>query len=203
VSASHRPVTGAPLAVVAATRPYPGEQVSGDAWTVEQAGAISRVALVDGLGHGPLAAAAAAAALAALRAQPELGPSAALQACHAALRGTRGAAVSIAAVDATRGRLSFVGVGNVEARVWTNGRVERPIAYRGIVGLSMPVARVVEVGLVAPWALMIHSDGISSRVDPGDLSAVSAGDLQAHADALLATWGRVNDDATLVLVRPA
>src|SRR4051812_27934099 len=112
----------APLTIAVATRTYPGETVSGDAWTVEWSGPVWRLALVDGLGHGPLAAEAAQAALACLRARPDLDPMAALAACHGALRGTRGAALSIATVDTARQRLTFVGVGNVEARVWTADR---------------------------------------------------------------------------------
>jgi serine phosphatase RsbU (regulator of sigma subunit) len=195
-------VTGDSLTVAVASRAYPGEEVSGDAWTVESTGSTVRLAVFDGLGHGPVAAAAAAAGLATLRARPELDPLAALRACHAALRATRGAAVSIASVDLVERRLVFAGVGNVEARVWTGGRVQRPIAYRGIVGSIMPSSRAIELELEPPWALMMYSDGVSSRLDPGDLAAVAPADLQAHADSLIAAWGRASDDVTLLLARP-
>jgi len=47
------------LVVAGVSRPYPGETVNGDAWAVHRHGGAGRIALVDGLGHGPEAAVAA------------------------------------------------------------------------------------------------------------------------------------------------
>jgi hypothetical protein len=145
-------VVDRPVIVAAAGRPCVGEMVSGDRWTVEWSGAACRIAVIDGLGHGPLAAEAAAAAVQALKEQPELGPAEALRRCHTALRGTRGAAISVARIDPVAGSLSYAGVGNVEARLWRNGHQERPIAYRGIVGNALPTIRVFEFLLGPAWA---------------------------------------------------
>src|SRR4051812_14246067 len=125
------------VTVVGASRTYPGETDNGDAWTADWHDGACRVAVIDGVGHGPLAAAAAQLAVRTLASQPHLLPAEALRLCHDALRGSRGAAISIAHIDAERGRLTYAGVGNVEARLWLGESWQRPISYRGIVGLTL------------------------------------------------------------------
>jgi serine phosphatase RsbU (regulator of sigma subunit) len=187
------------LIVAGATRPRPGETANGDGWTVQRVGDRVRVALVDGLGHGPAAAEAAARAIGVLEAQPELDPIRALQECHEALRSGRGAALAVVFVDAKAGTLSYAGVGNVEARLRQDDRGERLISYRGIIGSTLPTLRVFERTLISPWLLVLHSDGISSRAElPADALEREPGEL---AEALLAEWARPSDDATIVVIK--
>ena len=186
----------------AATRPYPGETANGDGWAVSWDGDACRLTVVDGLGHGPAAAAATRAALDALAARPGLGPADALRTCHAALAGTRGAAVSVARLEPDRRRLTYAGVGNVEARLWPAGPAgpaTRPIAYRGIVGAVLPTLRPAEFDLAEGWLLVLHTDGLSARLVLEPESAAAGVEPQALAEALLTRWGRATDDATVVV----
>jgi hypothetical protein len=175
---------------------------NGDAWLVSWHEGACRVAVIDGLGHGPAAAAAAAAAVGALREAPHLDPVAALLACDRALAGTRGAAISVAWLGPSR-RLVYAGVGNVEARLWQPDREQRPVARRGIVGAAAPRGRPSEFALGAEWWLVVHTDGVSARFRLGELPEFGRRDPQGLADALVARWGRQADDATAVVVRPA
>jgi serine phosphatase RsbU (regulator of sigma subunit) len=189
--------------VVAASRPYPGEQVNGDGWTVQWHAGRCRVAVIDGLGHGPEAAAATERARAALSRHPELGPVAALARCDAALAGTRGAAISVATIDPVAGRLTYAGIGNIEAQLWQAGTARRPVAYRGIVGVRHRALRAFDFDLDPAWWLLLYTDGISSRLDVTEIAATLSHDPQAAADAALARWGRATDDATVVVACPA
>ena len=55
------------LNIATATRPHPHETLSGDLWTVQWAAdGACRLAVIDGLGHGPAAHEAASAAVRAL-----------------------------------------------------------------------------------------------------------------------------------------
>jgi serine phosphatase RsbU (regulator of sigma subunit) len=193
-----------PVEVAAATRPYPGESANGDAWATAWPPGACRIAVVDGLGHGPAAAAAAAAATAALAAQPELGPVEALQLCHGALAKSRGAAIAIARIDPADQRLTYAGVGNVEARLWSGGEARRLIAYRGVIGVVLPrTIRAFEHPLDDDWLLLLHTDGVSSRFaldGPREAAARAPAELAA---AVLAGWGRPTDDATVVVARTA
>jgi serine phosphatase RsbU (regulator of sigma subunit) len=194
------PVDGRPIAVAGATRPYPGETVNGDAWTVDWHQGVCRIAVIDGLGHGTLAAAAAELAVANLTAQPELNPESALWACHRALIGSRGAVMSIAQIDVAAGRLIYAGVGNVEAQLWQSERRQRLIAYRGVLGGSLPVKiRAFTFDLGMDWCLLIYTDGIRDRFERDGLAPPEPPSAQSWADALVAQWARETDDATLVV----
>jgi serine phosphatase RsbU (regulator of sigma subunit) len=192
-----------PLVVAAASRPYPGETVNGDAWAVHWGAGGCRIALVDGLGHGPLAAQAADAAVAVLAEHPDLGPLDAIDACHRALAGTRGAGLAVACIDPLARRLEYAGVGNIEARLWSGGRHARPISYRGIVGATLPRAQAFGFMLSEPWLLLLHTDGVRSSLLLEHDPTLAPDVLQDLADALLRDWARTTDDATLVLVMPS
>ena len=111
------------VAIGSASRPYPGELVNGDAWQVDWYQGGCRIAVIDGLGHGPQAADAAHAALTTLSSRPELSPSDALKCCHRALSATRGAAISIATIDTAAEELIYAGIGNVDAHLLLEGRL--------------------------------------------------------------------------------
>lgn len=195
-------VPSAPLTILlgAATRPHPGERENGDAWTAQRRGAACRLALIDALGHGPEAAAVARIAVAQLEANPDLEPVRALEACHGALIGTRGAAISIALLEPELGRLTFAGVGNVDGRLWHgDGRSEQPIAYRGIVGTARPTLRAFELPLRPGALFVLFSDGIRSGLDLSLLSPDLLDDPARLATEVLARWARQHDDATVVV----
>ena len=190
-----------PIAIAVAERPYPGEPVSGDAWQVDWDGDVCRIAVVDGLGHGPQAAAAALAATADLAAHPGRDPAAAVQGCHEALTGTRGAALLIVGVDLRDRQLTIAGVGNVEAQLWQNGRTQHLMSDRGIVGSVLPRIRPVVVDLDATWLLLMYTDGIRNRFDLGTVRE-TAPEGQGCAEAVLNAWSRATDDATVLVAQP-
>jgi serine phosphatase RsbU (regulator of sigma subunit) len=161
-----------------------------------------RIALIDGLGHGPQAAAAADAACAALAEQPALLPVDALQLCHRALAHTRGAAITVVQIDEASRRLTFTGVGNVEGRLWQSGTQKRALAYRGIVGLALPKLRSFDFELEQDWLVLLHTDGVSARFEIDALPAETRTDPRALAEAVLAGWARPTDDATVVVASP-
>jgi hypothetical protein len=193
----------ATLTIAAAARPYPREVVNGDAWTVQQRGGVQRITLIDGLGHGPTAAEAADTAVAALEGAPELTAVEALSLCHAVLAKTRGAAVSIADIDLEKRNITFVGIGNVEGILRSGGRDQHLVPLRGIAGSAAPRVRAFDFALSEEWLLLMHSDGISSRVSLTDRDIpVDSESARLLADDLLTQWGRERDDATLVIACP-
>jgi serine phosphatase RsbU (regulator of sigma subunit) len=191
------------LIVAGATRPFPGESSNGDAWHVDWHEGRCRVAIIDGLGHGQPAADAANLAMRALAARPELDPEASLRVCHGALTSTRGAAMSIALIDPLANNLTYSGVGNAEARLLVDGRTERLIAYRGIVGAVLPRLRSFAYTLASEWMLIMYTDGIRSRFELDGLSDMQRRNAQTMADAILEGWARATDDATVVVVAHA
>ena len=191
------------LAIGWVSRPHPDETANGDSWVAHWHADVCRLAVVDGLGHGPAAALAARAAVDVLGANPELAPEEALLVCHGALKGTRGAAMAICAIDVTRGHLSFAGVGNVDVQLLLAGSVTRLVSHRGIVGAAFPRLRGSRFDLGADWIAVLHTDGVSARFNIRDvLDSVGRRDAQALAEYVLAGWARPSDDATVVVVTP-
>jgi serine phosphatase RsbU (regulator of sigma subunit) len=191
-----------PIEIAAAARAYPGEEVNGDAWRVDRDGDRVRIAVIDGLGHGAEAATASSLAVASLAEDQTLDPVAAIVRCHHELLGTRGAAAGVVLIDPLAQHLVFAGLGNVEARLWQNGSEKRLSSARGIVGSALRTIRPETVALGTDWRLVLHSDGISSRfrleevVTPGQT-------LNELANEILVQWGRVTDDATVVVAGTA
>jgi serine phosphatase RsbU (regulator of sigma subunit) len=191
------------ILIAAAARAYPTEVVSGDVWHVDWIGTTCRIAVIDGLGHGPDAASAATRARDVIAAAPDVDAAEVLRRCHAALKGTRGAAVGIAGVDPAADRVAFAGIGNVEARLVTPERSTSLPSARGIVGSVLPTVRPAVSRLGTDWLLLIHTDGVSDRIDVTDLTEAVRSDPQQLANALLTRWGRATDDATIVVAYPA
>jgi serine phosphatase RsbU (regulator of sigma subunit) len=191
------------IEIAVAARPHPKETVNGDASAVHWSDDVCRIAVIDGLGHGRDAAFASARAVAVLDAHPSIAPAEAIQRCHTALAGTRGAAMAVARLDPVRGELTYAGIGNIEAHLWqTDDRRERAISYRGIVGAVLPTIRTFTLTLGADWTFIMHSDGVSARIDTEALKAHSPWEPDALAEAILARYARASDDATVVVARP-
>ncbi|MEW1648598.1 ATP-binding SpoIIE family protein phosphatase [Streptomyces sp. NPDC091219] len=154
----------------------------------------------DGLGHGPIAALAGQAAVQALRTSTARTPEEAMQHVHQALRGTRGAAVAIARIEAD-GRVLFCGVGNITAAIVTDSTRANLLSHPGIVGHQMRSLRTYELQLPPHAALILHSDGLSDRWTPGDLAGLLAHRPAVIAAGLLRLAGTRRDDASVVVAR--
>ena len=79
--------------------PVRGEHECGDGWIFQEFPRGVRLTVADGLGHGPLAAAASRAAIGTASEQLNETAPVLLERIHGALRATRGAAVAVAEID--------------------------------------------------------------------------------------------------------
>jgi hypothetical protein len=176
---------------------------SGDVHVVAAFPGGALAAVIDGLGHGPEAAAAANLAASVLEASPADPVDALLARCHEALRRTRGAVASLASFDARTASVTWAGVGNVEGFLLRADPAVRPareaITLRGgIVGYQLPAPRLAAVPVARGDVLVLATDGLRSGFGDG-LSA--AAPPQEMADAILARHARGSDDALVLVVR--
>jgi hypothetical protein len=189
------------LTVAGVSVPATGETVCGDGWLVlpHQEGPIAVV--VDGLGHGPIAAEAAAAAANALAGARFSTLPEALSIVHAALRATRGAALSLLQVDAAAGVARFAGIGNVGGLIWQNGTERRAVSLNGTLGHSARTFRDFSYPWLAGAAFVMFSDGLISHWSLTDYPGLLRHDPALAAAVLYRDYSRGRDDVTVVVGR--
>jgi anti-sigma regulatory factor (Ser/Thr protein kinase) len=192
--------------------PLGGLGPSGDGWAVA-AGPRLAALVVDGLGHGPEAAAAARAALAVFERRPPAGadgsppaeqqPADLAREAHQAMRATRGGVLGACVIDPDGGRLVYSGVGNIHGRIVSGSRRDHLISHPGTLGtqLSPPRIQTSAHAWEPGSALILASDGIDTRWDPG----AHPGLLERHPAVTAAVihrdHARGRDDATVLVVR--
>ena len=183
-------------------RPYPGETTSGDDAAFVRAGDVLVAAVVDGLGHGELAREAAEKARDVVYAQPTIGPDAILMRCHEELGRTRGAVMTVAALDEGRGEIRVASVGNVSAQLVGPGGTARFGGASSVLGAAGPVRRpVAEQRPVDRYdVLVLASDGVSSRLDLSDQRDLLREHPAVVAQRIVERFGRDNDDVTVLVV---
>jgi hypothetical protein len=180
--------------------PLRGETECGDAWHIDHGKQLISVLLVDGLGHGPEAAAVALIATTTFRRLPGSPPDRILQVMSDAMRGSRGAAVSVAVINKAERTLTFSGVGNVDGRVVAADRTEHLVPQNGIVGHTMPIVRSTRVAWPEGACLVMHSDGITTRWRLDAYPRLARAHPALIAGIIYRDFGRERDDATVLVL---
>lgn len=184
-----------------ACRALAGERESGDAFVVRACDGGVLLAVVDGLGHGPEAAEASDAAAVALSSSTSASLPGLIEDCHEAMRGTRGAVMSLVLV--TPGQLEWIGVGNVEASlVRREGalarRVDSALLHGGVVGYQLPRLHARRVEVSAGDLMLLATDGIAPDFLEGLATRSRPSVIAAQ---VLNDFGRTNDDALVLVAR--
>jgi phosphoserine phosphatase RsbX len=186
-----------------AMRTRRGEATSGDLAVVTLLAEGVLVAGIDGLGHGDEAARAARRAAEVVRQSPSQDLARLVQRCHDALKGTRGAAISLAFVSPSEGGVTWLGVGNVEGRVLSGDpsaaqpKGSLPLGT-GVPGHELPPVRATRLDLRTGDVIVLATDGVASGfADSLDVS----GSTQAISERILSDHWKPLDDALVVAVR--
>lgn len=194
-----------PIEWARAGRPLPSEYTSGDrGLAVDIDGAAALFGVVDGLGHGPEAAAAALRAVEAVKRSSTERLEVLIQLCHRVLEGTRGVAMTLARVDFGANTLTWTGVGNVTADLVAKSPTGVQIRSSarltaGIVGYRIPEIKPAQVVSMRPGDLLVIStDGITENyLDHIDFSATAV----VIAEELLGKDAKETDDAMVLAAR--
>jgi anti-sigma regulatory factor (Ser/Thr protein kinase) len=187
--------------VGAVSVPKPGEDVCGDGWMAMSSEDRTLLAVIDGLGHGPDAAAATAAALAIVRAHGRAPAPEVVERMHAGLRGTRGAAGAVAALDRQRRVVRFCGIGNIAGLVIADGTTRAMVSHHGILGHEVRKTQEFSYPWPARALVVLHSDGVGTRWDLGAYPGLTERDPLLTAGVLYRDFRRGRDDATVLVAR--
>jgi negative regulator of sigma-B (phosphoserine phosphatase) len=197
-------MTGWPqLSCAIAEAALSSEPESGDRHLIQPFEDGVLVAAVDGIGHGLEAAEAAKRAIATLASAAQDSPISLVQRCHEQLKETRGAVMTLAAINLRQGTLTWIGVGNVEAVLFHESgdpsrRSDRALLRGGVVGYQLPELRAEVLPLAPHDTLVLTTDGVKPEF--AETIAIN-GDPQALADSILARFRKTTDDALVVVVQ--
>ena len=193
--------SGTPIQIGVVSEPVRGEEFCGDGWAARLSPAHTILMVVDGLGHGILAAEAAREAERTLAAVKRDSLTEIIQDVHLALKKTRGAALGMAKIDADKGLLTFAGVGNISASIIASGSSRSMPSHNGIMGQQME--RIQEFNY--PWnkdnLLVMHSDGLVSRWDLERCPGIWNRHPSVIAAALHRDFSRGRDDVTVLVAK--
>ncbi len=184
----------------AVVRPKGGQTISGDIYLVEPFDPHGlQVCVIDGLGGGREAARAAEGAAAVMRANVGADPALLVQLAHRAIQGTRGAVLALMSFNLQQRSMSFIGVGNIGAHVYSSAGI-KPISKNGIVGYRLPHLLKLTYNYNFGDTFVLFSDGVSGRfsLDPAITPSLPP---QSLAERILEGYGKTTDDATVVVVR--
>jgi signal transduction histidine kinase len=178
-----------------AVRPCVGCDESGDQVAAWQQGGRRILCLIDGLGHGPLAAASAKYAIDLIGHNLRLPLPALLRRCDDALQGRRG--LSLAIVLVTEDQLEFVGIGNVRARL-VGRRSVCLSCSPGIVGAGLKRIRTESFPLTGGDIVVLYSDGLDERVP---MVLEKGTNLATAATTTVRQHGHLDDDVSMLAYR--
>ena len=177
------------------------EAESGDLHAVKTVGQGVLVSAVDGLGHGAEAASAARTAVATLDRHADGAVVPLVERVHQALRGTRGAVLSLAFLDGANDSMTWLGVGNVEGVLCFANPTATPtqtslVTRAGIVGVRLPRLGAETIRIAPGDTLIFATDGIRRGFADGLPTDVAPQQLADH----ILTRHRTGTDDALVLV---
>jgi len=180
-----------------------GETISGDMYLIRPFDNGILVAAVDGLGHGPEAAASAQVAISTLEKNADQSIVSLVRSCHEALKSMRGVVMSLASFNKSRNTMTWLGVGNVEGRLVranpkTGPSQDSLLLRGGIVGHNLPALIAIEVPVSTGDTLIFASDGI--RNDFAQNLNITAHPQQLVKD-ILTRFAKNTDDSLVVVAR--
>ena len=182
-------------------RPIAGETVCGDGWAVAERPGRTVVLLVDGLGHGPVAAEAADCAREVFAAAHDGTPKEILLAMHGPLHATRGAAALVIEI-VPRGEgaaaVTVAGAGNISCAVVTGDGAKALPSVNGTVGHVLRDTREFRADWPAGSRLIAATDGLTTRWRLGAYPGICFVDPALAAAVLHRDHSRGRDDVTVL-----
>ncbi len=189
---------GRRVVVGVAAAAHAGESVSGDAWAIEQVASRTVLLVVDGLGHGAVAAEAAREAVRLFHDNVRHSPGEIVEALHNGLRSTRGGAVAVTEIDGDRAVVKFAGLGNISAAIISPGGRRHLVSHNGTAGHT--VRRIDQFAY--PWprdgVLIEHTDGLGTYWDLERYPGLSGRSPSLIAAVLYRDFNRGRDDVTVL-----
>jgi anti-sigma regulatory factor (Ser/Thr protein kinase) len=190
-----------PLQVGVVSTPIKGEEVCGDGWSLKKTGDAELLMVVDGLGHGILAAEASRTAENVFCQAKTASISGILQDTHDALKATRGAALALVSIEPDRELLSFAGIGNIGASIVTPNSSRGMVSHHGTVGHQISKIQEFKFPWSAESVLVMHSDGLKTSWNLDPYPGIWRKHAALIAGVLYRDFTRDRDDVTVLVAK--
>jgi serine/threonine protein phosphatase PrpC len=185
-------------------------------------GDLALLAVVDGVGHGPEAAAVAASVLQCLRSHVALDLVSLVRECHRAIAQSRGATLGLAWLSPADEQVEFLGVGDVTLRLvrhsahghdWGSFRslsvcnlrpmtAKTLVGNRGTLGYGIPQSVLTSTCELRPGeTVMMCTDGLCADAAVDQLKGNQSAKAERAAASVLWAHASDRDDATVVVAR--
>ena len=181
-------------------RPCLGERLSGDAVVIRPLEQGLFVAIVDVLGHGPEAHELTHVIDTYLTRYGSADVSGLMTRLHQHLKGTRGAAVGLCAINTAIGRIDYAGIGNTAMRRFGKSET-RFVSQAGVLGQNMRTPRPQTLQLEPGDLIVLYTDGVSDRFTADDYPGVLRHAPEEVASNIVQRFGKDHDDAACIAVR--
>jgi serine phosphatase RsbU (regulator of sigma subunit) len=181
-------------------RPCMGERVSGDAVVIRPLEQGLFVAIIDVLGHGPEANELTHLIDTFLDHHATSDVSGLLTRLHRRLKGTRGAAAGLCAIDSTSGSLDYVGIGNTCIRRFGESET-RLVSQDGVLGQNMRTPLLQSLELKSGDVLVLYTDGVSDRFTAAEYPSILRHAPKDVVRIILDRFGKDHDDSACIAIR--
>jgi len=148
-----------------------------------------------------MAARASAEAISAFRRDSESAPIAVLNRVHAALRGTRGAAVAVADIDPAQGVVRYAGIGNISGVIVRSDKPLSMVSHNGTAGFHIPRLQEFLYPLPEEALIVMHSDGLTTNWNVDHYPGLRRRHPSIIAGVLYRDASRNRDDVCVVATR--
>lgn len=179
------------------SRPVPGEIENGDGFFLRNSDDMTVAAVVDGLGHGVEAHKATSIALKVIEDYYRWPEKELIEQLHEKLFGSRGVALGLLKIQRGDDTVRYTGIGNIFGHLFGSNIITF-VNYNGTLGIKLRKFKTFEYPFKRGDVIVMHSDGISCKwID--EFSQLWSGDLQGFSHYIIKSYGRPNDDASIIV----
>lgn len=182
-------------------RQKPGEELNGDAYTIISMPDHTRIAIIDGLGHGAFAYNAAMIVKDYVENHNEQSVINIFYGAGLESISTNGVVMAVADFNTSENKFTFASIGNIEARLIDQDAMIHLPVRRGILGRNSPPPKITELDWKSNLKLILHTDGVSSKWNWDDFIDFSDKPALFIAEHMFKQLQLQHDDATLIVIK--